>query len=237
MPCLHALGLRDLARLHARSVRQLVVAEAPCEGCARATGSRLEHAVGEFHQLALDHDHEPLVLRHVSPQDWQRGLAANDLPGGLPHVGRRGLLKSVLEAFSGQAGTRPAARRGDEPSSRLALFVPDIDGTRCTGCEACVRICPHGALKMDGYSGVGWSYRIIAANCTGCRLCVDICDEDAVTLERMTRQRRSAVHLVARRCTRCGAPFAEPEERGAHDSVCRICRRVDHSRKLFQVLE
>lgn len=234
MPCLHALGLRDLARLHANSVRTIVVTDVACDDCPRGVGRRLDDAVGEFRALAEDRGSEPILVRRLDRDTWHRDLSGNDRPGGLPHLERRELFTAFLGL-----GNKPAATPAPAPVEEgpLSLHVPAIDGTRCTACEACVRICRHRALLMDGTSGVGWSYRIIAGNCTGCGLCVDICEEAAITVERLARPRRTELRLVARRCTKCGAPFAEPQERDTGERTCRICRRVDHNRNLFQVLE
>jgi ferredoxin len=50
-----------------------------------------------------------------------------------------------------------------------------VDVERCTGCGACVEICPVGAIALlDGEALVDQE------TCTGCLACVDVCPEGAV---------------------------------------------------------
>lgn len=50
-----------------------------------------------------------------------------------------------------------------------------IDVSRCTGCGACVEVCPVGAMTLvDGKA------RVDEETCTGCEVCVDACPEGAV---------------------------------------------------------
>jgi Fe-S-cluster-containing hydrogenase component 2 len=50
-----------------------------------------------------------------------------------------------------------------------------IDVSRCTGCGACVDVCPGGAMALiDGKA------RVDAEACIGCEVCVDACPEGAI---------------------------------------------------------
>ena len=51
-----------------------------------------------------------------------------------------------------------------------------VDVTRCTGCGACVEVCPVEAIAalVDGKA------RVDEELCTGCGACVDACPEDAI---------------------------------------------------------
>jgi Fe-S-cluster-containing hydrogenase component 2 len=50
-----------------------------------------------------------------------------------------------------------------------------VDVTRCTGCGACVEVCPVGAITLvDGKA------RVDEELCTGCGACVDTCPEGAI---------------------------------------------------------
>ena len=50
-----------------------------------------------------------------------------------------------------------------------------VDVTRCTGCGACVDVCPTGAMAL-----VDAKARVDEELCTGCRACADACPEDAI---------------------------------------------------------
>ncbi|MBN1977222.1 MAG: 4Fe-4S binding protein [Anaerolineae bacterium] len=50
-----------------------------------------------------------------------------------------------------------------------------IETTRCTGCGACVGVCPVGAIALaDGKA------RVDEEACTGCETCIDTCPEGAI---------------------------------------------------------
>ena len=50
-----------------------------------------------------------------------------------------------------------------------------VDVTRCTGCGACVEVCPVGAIALiDGKA------RVEEELCTGCGVCLDACPEGAI---------------------------------------------------------
>lgn len=50
-----------------------------------------------------------------------------------------------------------------------------VDGDRCTGCGACLEICPQGAIEL-----VGGLANIDGGRCTGCEACVQACPEGAI---------------------------------------------------------
>lgn len=49
--------------------------------------------------------------------------------------------------------------------------------SQCTGCEACVGLCPTEAITIRG--GVA---KIMGPFCKGCGLCVDGCGEEAIRI-------------------------------------------------------
>ncbi|NLD71368.1 MAG: 4Fe-4S binding protein, partial [Chloroflexi bacterium] len=56
----------------------------------------------------------------------------------------------------------------------MALLI--IDTETCIGCEACVSVCPFGALDMvDGVA-------VVNERCTACGACLGECPVDALSL-------------------------------------------------------
>lgn len=45
------------------------------------------------------------------------------------------------------------------------------DSERCAGCGSCLKVCPNGAIKMDGQRAV-----TDRAKCTACGMCTDYCN-------------------------------------------------------------
>jgi ferredoxin len=154
--------------------------------------------------------------------------------------GRRGFLLGLVGNAIERSGKRnvpiadlpggilPAAREGYP-----AFFSPAISPQRCNGCDACLNICPHGALELSAEK----TAIVIDANaCTGCRLCEDICDQRAIKIRDYAVVEQVQLKLACRRCISCGAFFHRPAAATGKASLCHVCERSDHQRDLFQVL-
>jgi Fe-S-cluster-containing hydrogenase component 2 len=50
-----------------------------------------------------------------------------------------------------------------------------VEDARCTGCGACVEVCPAEAITL-----VEGQARVDEVRCTGCEVCVTACPEDAI---------------------------------------------------------
>ena len=51
-----------------------------------------------------------------------------------------------------------------------------VNKEKCTGCSACVEVCPVNAIKIESEKAV------IAEECVECSACVNECPNEAITL-------------------------------------------------------
>jgi len=74
---------------------------------------------------------------------------------------------------------------------------PVVDPELCSGCEACVAICPFGCLEVNGSimpsETKGKAELVKLAKCVSCRECERICAKSAITLEEVQREIISGV--------------------------------------------
>ncbi|MBN2120491.1 MAG: 4Fe-4S binding protein [Candidatus Omnitrophica bacterium] len=51
-----------------------------------------------------------------------------------------------------------------------------VDREKCTGCSACVEVCPAGAIKIEKDKA------IISDECVECGVCLEQCPNEALSL-------------------------------------------------------
>ncbi|MDQ2088926.1 4Fe-4S binding protein [Marimonas arenosa] len=113
--------------------------------------------------------------------------------------------------------------------------VPVIDPERCTGCDACLRVCPHDALTQIKDETGASRYTSAPSTCDACGVCGDVCSFSAIRLEAMAKK-PDDIPLVSWTCTACGVNVHAPERGGRRTGQCHICENNNVHRKLFQVL-
>ncbi|MDJ0944416.1 MAG: 4Fe-4S binding protein [Kiloniellales bacterium] len=244
LPCLHALGLREILLIHREGITHLVLAKGDCSTCARGQAPRLESTVERLN-VALEERGLPAIrLEHCAADDWKDRRASLDAVSKSPVLDRRGLFRRLTQAAAQAEGPRQDQRAPTAPGALLPRkqrtdslpYLPIILAERCVGCDACLRICPHGALRLDESEDEP-CYRLLGERCTGCGLCVDVCEQDAVRIDLWASESLPTVPLKAARCRACGAPFHRPSIQARRAELCRICETSSHHRKLFQVLD
>lgn len=241
VPCLHGLGTNELARLWTRGVRRLAVAHGDCTACPLNVGEGLQSHLGALRRLTDDRRLEPLELVRMDASVWRewREEARN--------LSRRGLLDTLMRpvraAANAGAASQPLnapgadARLPNRPLARVARFTPVIDALLCEGCDACVEVCPHGALSLIVEAQGSARYEVDATACSSCGLCIDVCTAGAMGIAQWGAARPEAVQLGSNQCRACGNVFHFPTARSQHNALCRICSSTGHHRKLFQVLD
>ncbi len=246
-------------------------AEAWLDGCRRvvmlkgAVDPAWSAGAAQFNALLTSRGLEPMALRRVSEHSKAaRTMRALFAETATPS--RRGGFLGALSGLPSEDGadpafdTRPALTRiqsveGEgEDEGALFAIVPRIDPARCSGCDACVRICPPEALTLieaaseaspeappeapPGTSPDISAYHVHPESCDACGLCESVCEDAAIRLETMARA-PDDIPLKAWSCRACGVAVHAPEaaaESRAQDGLCRICARTGHHKNLFVVL-
>lgn len=244
LPCLHSIGVDDLTRAWRAGVRKLCLAHGRCDGCARNGRERHFEAVAVVNALLESRELETVEVTELASADWRGALAAARRRRDV-HPQRRRFLSAGLTELVGlvsppageSAVGRPARPTAMLPNKPAAVFVhvPEVDELACTACDACVRICPSGALDLVKQEDQA-AYAIEPALCTGCAMCRDVCEPKAIRIARLCVSRQSAVRLSTCRCRACGAAWHAPGGE-AKSELCRICQKTQRHRLLYQVVD
>lgn len=243
VPCVHLFGVRALLDLQRRGVRRLTLSAGDCDTCPRGTVTRFERHLDQVNALLLDRGQEPIEAYPVSPQGWARSRHAAEARHRPPSMNRRAFFRGMMTAATETAVelaeradpgvpdfTPPGRLIPRTEGSQLSLNAPRIDGERCSGCDACARLCPHAAIRVEPSA-----YRFDPDGCTGCGICVDVCETGAASVRSLDPSPQDLLPLLQRRCAACGAPFHTPAPETAR-GLCPICGTSNHRTRLFQVL-
>jgi Pyruvate/2-oxoacid:ferredoxin oxidoreductase delta subunit len=248
LPCLHALGVRTLLDLTCKGVRRLVLSRGNCGTCPRGADlpaeRQLDQRLEGIAALLRDRGLTPLEAANLSPPRWEEEHRAARARHLSPAIGRRAFFKGVFDAAV-DAGLERAERNDPRvatfvppgrmiprpESSRFALHAPEIDGERCTGCDACARLCPHDVFAVEPDA-----YRTDADGCTGCGLCADVCTQAAVVARAQVASPQTRLPLFPRRCPACGVPYHSPQRVSDARGLCPVCAVTNHHRRLYQVI-
>lgn len=140
-------------------------------------------------------------------------------------VSRRGLLGLGVppaddprpESASGPQPAPDATPRDLLLAATGGAALPRVSSAPgCTGCEACVKTCPTGAL---GYAAGSLTFN--ARECVGCSECVRICPENVLDLQPHGPGPSLTViaQVPVRTCERCGGQLGP----GERESLCHRC--------------
>lgn len=138
-----------------------------------------------------------------------------------PFVPERKALLNAMFADRGEAAVA-LPRHNAIPAEEWQV----VSG--CTYCEACVRVCPTGALQLLE-NNTGWRLAFLNDRCVACDVCAEVCqpgvlrqrDEEEVVVNKQKGRVLAAVSK--RRCARCDRVFVN--EGGGN--ICPICSGDD----------
>lgn len=251
--CIHAVSYNDLLKLYQDGVQQIHIAVGDCNACSRGNNESLFQRIIHINKM-LRHSHlSPIYYNELPAERWQQLWEKPEKSAPGPDMNRRMFFRSAFtktvdmvlhhSSFDNTGDYTPlgkilATRIADET---VYPAVPSINPSRCNGCDACIRVCPHDALGLCEDENQ-LSYRIEASACTACHICVDICDQNAIQVRHWSMQINDSVPLSPQQCKSCGASFHLPKLGDDHHNIvssdlCTICNQIDHQKHLFQVLE
>ncbi len=240
IPCLHALGLNDLARFWLAGIRKILLASGDCSTCPLAAQTRLQDRIDQFNILAQSRDLPELHHSTAGPKALHHWCNDTSAPDRGRRAFLRGFAAPVLAASDAAPDDRSALQRflelGEKRKGRLFPHVPVIAANTCTACDNCINLCPNGALILVKDNNGETSYVVNASACTGCCLCEDICDFSAVEVRTMHPE-ATAIQLTRYHCRACGVARNATGPIPPQDGLCHICRQTRQHKKLFQVLE
>lgn len=105
---------------------------------------------------------------------------------------------------------------------RAASAEVTVDANRCSGCDACTRVCPTSALASRTDASGTWTLAYDPRRCVSCGLCAGACPEDAIHIQPVIDTRLLDVNgelpLCARgprACPTCGDASADDRVRDA----------------------
>lgn len=236
--CLHGIGLSDLLGAYRRGYRVWLLAHGDCASCPRDRGEPVRERIERLNTALRQRGRAPMVSREISPQAAASLLSVSD-----ENVSRRDFFQAlsrrptaaVLGALAADEEIAAATMADLLPEGDDALmpWVVEIDASRCSGCHACARICPEGAIEFDASAP---AYRLRHRACTGCALCRDVCEADAVGLLAWSEPKQTLVSLRGQRCRSCGVDFHKPVDAPNGTDLCRICATAKPARRLYQVM-
>lgn len=245
MTCLHTLTTADLLRYWRRGERVWLITTADCAHCERGRGQGFSSRVEHINRLLEARGEPRILVKSLLPELWSR-LRELDTDST---VARRRFLQRLWrrpasELLEGRIQDEESDTR-EPPGSFLPGHGPlpwaiRLDPLTCVVCQACIRVCPDQALRLQdeptgtpGQRTLGLEHE----RCTGCGLCVDVCEPRAIAVQAWTEPERAEIALRESVCRACGAPFLLPTERGDGVQLCWVCQRGQPARRLYQVMD
>jgi len=236
VPCLNSFGLRELLRQRSAGCNRWLVTIAECEECERDSRDSFLHEVTLFNRALQQRGEEPIMVECIEPADWRAACDSLTLLSE-EAMSRRHFLRGMASPVAGRRDAHET-----DPAQLTARFLGgtgltpwhcSIDVERCNLCEACLKVCPTGAVRLERNGG---DFLVSEpSSCNGCALCMDVCKQDAVTVEHWKEESSPyKIAVTKRQCRSCGIDFLAKS--GLDPATCQICSSIDHRRNLYQTL-
>jgi ferredoxin len=251
VPCLGALGPALLAYLVRHGTELSLIGSDHCAHCSHGArgGEQLAANLDAVESLRAG-DLLGTWAAITLPQRTRGGSTQGDER----RAGRRQFFRRVASAGAARSAAQqtraaiplrairaarvvPSAQRdllqllglaeaGAPLPTHPALPVADLRlEAGCTGCEACARACPTGALQVREH-GTAWALGYEAGLCVACAVCVETCQprllhlQEAVPARNFTKRDALALHgMPKRRCTRCDRSYMARTD----SALCEVC--------------
>ncbi len=153
--------------------------------------------------------------------DFSQGFQGRRVAQGISLPLKNRILPQFLKKLGAEQRGVPYDPEG--PFAELLL-----DEVKCNACEACVQVCPTGAIERAGGEDA-FCLTLDASRCVNCALCLDTCIPNALTyrqgisLKRIAlRDQEILVNKPFHRCGRCEARFLTDGEAQSED-LCSTC--------------
>ncbi|MCW8929062.1 MAG: 4Fe-4S binding protein [Gammaproteobacteria bacterium] len=257
LPCIHALGLRQLLQLYNSGVQHLLLATAACKACSRLQNESLYQRVERLNQLLDEHKKPPIIIMQRSNDVWKKVFRTDETVCRGTQVSRRDFLSGggkqihqqllIIDPLNhSEFQTIPPGKLLPDLGETKAHWpwTPRLDESKCNGCNACIKLCPTNALSLiqtdDNSSKL---YELNPQNCTGCGICTAVCESDAISIHRWILSSPSQIMLSEEVCQSCGNDFHIPQtqlipkDENSKILLCRICQHHNYNNNLYQVLE
>lgn len=242
MPCIHALGTRQLMVLHTAGINSLLVSEGSCDSCSLGQGERLTDRIYQLNRLLVQRNLVPIKLLSYSNAVWQKIRAQEEVISKGTLLQRRAFLGGATSSHNlqqqlvvldplnrSECQTLPPGTLLTEPevahSSYIWPWAPQLEPGNCNGCNACIKLCPTDALTQVD-EDEGSRYQVQAQHCTGCNICADVCTEDAINPTAWDTVSEQSIPLLEKQCRSCKNPFHLPAANpGADGDQCPVCNK------------
>lgn len=251
VPCLGAIDVSILASLCTREIKVTLRGSEYCEACFHAPhgSQRFQAIIDTLNDINFVNKRAQSFLPQIDNRVSNAALDKQRLERRLffqrlvnknskrmaHHI--EPIDETPVSAIRYSSDFFPARRRLSEkilkhinqpitdPVTAITWNVAYIEASEngCTGCEACARVCPTGALKVSEDRKISdWMLYFSSAQCVGCGVCEEVCTTDSIKVNyrwQISDQPLNILHVLHQhRCQACGRYFI-----GLKEGQCPVC--------------